>query len=211
MNYLTLIKILFFAAMLATPVVAVSADGNSTGVSKVSCALYDIDMPSHWICEDPFDADGMPPVRGALILDAVGGQTKSHLHHQLWKCFDINHVDDTQHCSVYGYILPSGDKPDFELVWGMINRRTKRYGSEWVKVEGGYMKSAPNVKNVGMKVNKNGALEKSDTNDRVIVVVREGSKYVHVLEITVPESRYRSEENFRHMVDNVWKSWKLKK
>lgn len=210
MNCLTMIKMLFVAAMLATPFMAVSADEVVPEVSKVSCALYDVDIPSYWISKDSFDADGMPPVRGALLLDAVGGQTKCHLNYQYWQYLDKNHLDDIQGCSINSYILPSGDKPDFELAWGMIDRSTKRYGSKWIKIEGGYMKSAPNVKNEGMKVGTKG-LEKNVNYDREIVVVREGPKYVHVLSISVPESRYGSDVKFRRMVDNVWKSWKLKK
>lgn len=210
MNCLTIFKVIFVAAMLATPVSAVSADDNATGVSKVSCPLYDISLPSHWICENPFDAAGMPPVRGALLLDAVGGETKCHLCYQSWKFFDINHIDDSQSCYIQSYILPSGDKPDIEFVKAMRDRQSEHRGSsKWIKVEQGYMKSSA-VKNEGMKVTAKG-FEKVVTHDREIEVLREGREYVHLLTISVPENRYKSDVKFRRIVDNVWKSWKLKK
>lgn len=198
------------AALLAAPLSAASADDRAGGVSKVSCTLYDIELPSNWICKDSFDAAGMPPVRGALILDAVGGETKCHLYHQKWEDFDINHLDDIQYCYIESYILPSGGKPDFEVFRGMAERQSKHKGSsKWIKIEGGYMKSS-DVKNEGMKVGKKG-VEKVVTHDRDIIVLREGREYIHRLSISVPESRYRSDEKFRRTVDNVWKNWKLKK
>lgn len=199
--------------MPATSVPALSANDNASGVSKVSCPLYDIAVPSHWICKAPFGADGMPPVRGALLLDATGGQTKCHLYHMSWESFDIDHPKDAQSCGIDSYILPSGAKPDIEFVKAMIDRWHKHRdssNSEWIKIERGYMKSSC-VKNEGMKVGKKGGIEKVITHDRTIEVMREGREYVHILKIAVPENKYKSDEKFRRTVDNIWKNWKVKK
>lgn len=209
MNCLPIIKIAFIIAMLAIPASAFSAEGDAYEVCKVSCPLYDITLPTNWICEYAFDAAGMPPVRGSLLLDAVGGEIKCHLCYQSWECFDINHVQDAQSCFIRNWTLPSGEKPDFGLVKALIDRRSD--GTlKWVKIAGGYMCSSFKI-NEGMKIEKNGIAKKVVTRDRCIKVMLDGQKYVHLLEITVPESRYKSDKNFRLMVDNVWKSWKVKK
>lgn len=208
MNCLTIFRVLFFAAMLAIPVSVVSADGNANIARKESCALYDITLPSHWVREYPFDASGMPPVRGALLLDAIGGETKCHLCYQSWQFFDKNHYEDSESCHIYSYILPKGGKVDIEFLKAMIDRQSIRPGS-WKKIEHGYMKSV-DCKNEGFKI---GAAdpEKVIAYDRSIELLLEGSNYVHHLSISVPENRYKSDEKFRRAVDNVWKSWKLKK
>lgn len=196
-------------AMLAIPASVVSADGDAYEVRKVSCPLYDITLPASWICEYPFDAAGMPPVRGALLLGADGDETKCHLRYQSWGYCDINHTQDTQHCIIYNWTLPSGEKPDFEFVKAMIDRREN--GSlKWVKIEGGYVSSSVRMSE-GIKIEKNGGIKKVASRNRSIKVMREGREYVHLLEIRVPESRYESDEKFRRMVDNAWKSWKVKK
>ncbi len=213
MNYPAIIRAAVVAALLATPLAEVLAEDNATGVRKTSCTLYDIETPAHWICTEAFDANGNPPVRGALILDAIGGQTKCHLRHQHWRFFDKNNFTDAQSCDIESYILPSGDKPDFDSVWAMIDRRSSHKhpaSSKWIKIERGYMR-ASYVTDVGMKVSKKGVLEKVTNHDRNIIVVREGREYVHVLSMSVPASRYRSDEKFRRKVDNVWKNWKLKR
>lgn len=210
MNCPLIIRMVFLAAILSTPFFAVSADNYATGVRKESCKLYDIVLPENWISKDAIDAAGMPPTCGALLLDATGGETKCHLSHQKWQFFDINHLDDTQYCNIESYILPSGAKPDFKVVWDMIDRRSHYpASSKWIRIEGGYMKSL-DVENEGWKVTTKG-LEKVVNQDRCIDVLREGPKYVHHLHICVPAKRYRTDENFRRMVDNVWKNWKLKK
>lgn len=208
MNCLSIFRILFITILLAIPVSAASADGNANGMRKESCALYDITLPEHWIRENPFDADGMPPVRGALLLDAVGGATKCHLRYQSWEFFDKNHFENSQYCSVNSYILPKGGKVDIELLRAMIDRRTKHPGT-WKKIEHGYMKSVA-AESEGFKVGIAG-LEKVVAYDRFIDVLLEGSDYVHHLSISVPENRYRSDEKFRRTVDNIWKNLKLKK
>lgn len=210
-NCLLIIRIAFVAVMLAFTATSFAADINTKGVRTVSCALYDITLPANWMCKNPLDASGMPPVREALLLDAEGGETKIHLRYQSWELFDINHLDDTQHCSIQCYILPSGNKPDFEAVKAMISRRqSNRSGSsKWIKIEQGYMTSS-DVKNEGMKIGTAG-IEKVVTHDRVIEVLREGHEYVYHLTIQVPESKYKSDANFRRTVNNVWKSFRLKK
>lgn len=208
MNCPSIFRILFFAAMLAIPVAVVSADGNANIARKESCALYDITLPAHWICEDPFDASGMPPVRGALLLDAIGGATKCHLCYQLWQFIDKNHFEDSESCHIQSYILPDGGKVDIEFLKAMLDRQSS-HQSAWKKIEHGYMKSEV-LKNEGFKVGAAGP-EKVVAIDRSIDVLIEGSDYVHHLSISVPENRYKSDEKFRRAVDNVWKSWKLKK
>ncbi len=214
MNYhLSIIRIVFMAVLLATSVSAVSAEDNATGVCKASCALYDITLPTYWIGEDLLDADGMPPVRGALLYDAAGGETKCHLSYQSWSFIDLNHLDDTQSCHIKSYILPSGSKPDVSVLRAMLDRQNERLnkhvGRPWIKIEGGYMKSSEII-NEGMVIRAKGP-EKVVTRDRSIIVLREGREYVHLMSITVPESRYKSDEKFRRTVDNVWKNWTLKK
>lgn len=208
MNCLSIFRLLFFAASLAIPVSVVSADDKAGGVRKESCALYDITLPAHWICEYPFDASGMPPVRGSLLYDATGGETKCHLCYQSWSFFDKNHFEDSQSCHIYSYILPKGGKVDIEFLKAMIDRQSRHPGS-WKKIEHGYMKSI-DMENEGFKIGAAGP-EKVIAYDRCIDVLLEGDKYVHQLSISVPESRYRSDEKFRRAVDNVWKNWKLKK
>lgn len=208
MNWQPIIKTLFFWVMLAIPVYVVSADGNATGARKESCALYEVTLPTHWHRENPVDASGMPPVRGALLLDAVGGKTKCHLSYQKWQFFDRNHLEDAECCHIQSYILPDGGKVNIEFLKAMLDRQNSHPGS-WKKIEHGYMKSSA-VKNEGFKVGAAGP-EKVVTHDRSIEVLLEGRNYVHHLSISVPEKRYKSDENFRRAVDNVWKSWKLKK
>lgn len=208
MNCLSIFRILFFAAMLAIPVSVVSADSNANIVRNESCALYDITLPAHWICEYPFDASGMPPVRGALLLDAIGGETKCHLCYQSWQFFDKNHFENSESCHIQSYILPDGGKVDIKFLKAMLDRQNS-HPSAWKKIEHGYMKSAV-LKNEGFKVGAAG-LEKVVTYDRSIDVLLEGSDYVHHLSISVPENRYKSDEKFRRAVDNVWKNCKLKK
>lgn len=210
MNCPLIIRIVLLTAMLSTPFFAVPADNYAKGVRKESCKLYELELPENWISEDPIDASGMPPTRGALLYDDNGGETKCHLSYQSWKFFDINHIDDKQSCRIGSYILPSGVKPDIKLVRGMVDRQNScPASSKWIKIEGGYMKSME-VRNEGWKVTPKG-LKQLFTDDRVIFVVREGREYVHRLEICVPAKRYRSDENYRRMVDNIWKNWKLKK
>lgn len=208
MNWTPILRILFFGCMLAIPMSVVSANGNTNGVRKESCVLYEITLPEHWIREYPFDASGMPPVRGALLLDAVGSETKCRLCYQSWQFFDKNHFEDTQICYIQSYILPDGGKVDIEFLKTMLNRQNSHPGS-WKKIEHGYIKSA-NAENEGYKVGATG-LEKVVVNNHFVDVLLEGSNYVHHLSIIVPENRYKSDEKFRRAVDNVWKNWKLKK
>ncbi len=208
MNWSPILKILFFWAMMAIPMSVVSADSNANGVRKESCALYEITLPAHWIREYPFDASVMPPVRGALLLDAVGGAIKCHLCYQSWQFFDKNHFEDSQSCHIQSYILPGGGKVDIEFLRAMLDRQNRHPGS-WNKIEKGYMMAAV-AKNEGFKVGAVG-LERVVAYNRFIDVLLEGSDYVHHLSIIVPESRYRSDEKFRRAVDNAWKNWKLKK
>ena len=185
MNCPLIIRMVFLAAILSTTVFAVSADNYTTVVRKESCKLYDIVLPENWISEDAIDAAGMPPTRGALLLDAIGGETKCHLSHQSWQLLDMNHLDDTQSCHIQSYILPSGAKPDFKVVRDMIDRQSHYLASsKWIKIEGGYMKSS-DEENEGWKVTTKG-LEKVVTHVRFIDVLREGPKYVHYMHICVP-------------------------
>ncbi len=209
MNCPLIIRILFLTALLSTPFFAVPADNYAKGVRKESCKLYELELPENWISEDPIDASGMPPTRGALLYDDAGGETKCHLSHQSWKFFDINHIDDAQSCHIESYILPSGAKPNIKLVRRKACLPPQYPSSKWIKIEGCYMKSME-VRNEGWKVTPKG-LKQLFTDDRVILVVREGREYVHLLEICVPAKRYRSDENYRRMVDSIWKNWKLKK
>lgn len=210
MNCQLISRFIFIATMLATSLSAVSGEDYPTGVRNESCKLYDIEIPVNLIREYPFDANGMPPVRGTLLYDDTGGETKCHLSYQSWQYIDLNHLDDTQHCVIYSYRLPKGGEPEIELLKGIENRNSNHpKSSKWIKIERGYMKSAY-VKNRGMKMTKKG-IEKVITHDRSIKVLLEGREYMHLLDITVPENRYRTDEKFRGIVDNIWKNWKLKK
>lgn len=208
MNCLKIFRAILIAVMLTTPLSALSVDDNASGARKESCSLYEITLPAHWVREYPVDASGMPPVRGALLLDAVGGETKCHLSYQVWKFFDKKHYENSEHCSIQSYILPKGGKVDIEFLKAMIDRQNTRPGT-WKKIEHGYMKSEA-AESEGFKVGAKGP-EKVIAYDRFIDVLVEGSKYVHHLSINVPEERYRSDAKYRRAVDNVWKAWRLKK
>ncbi len=208
MNCLQIIRAVFVTAMMATCVSVASADGNANGVRKESCALYEITLPAHWIAGDPVSASAMPPVRGALLLDATGGETKCHLYYQSWQFFDKNHFEDSQSCHIQSYILPDGSKVDIDFLRAMLDRQSRHPGS-WKKIEHGYMKTVV-ADHEGLKVGAAG-FEKVVAYNRSIEVLLEGSDYVHHLSIIVPENRYRSDEQFRRAVDNIWKTWKMKK
>lgn len=208
MNCLSVFRILFIAALLAIPESAASATDSADGVRKVSCALYDIELPAHWNCEYTFDASGMSPMRGTLLYDSTGGETKCHLCYQSWSFFDKNHFEDSQTCHIRSYILPNGGKVDIELLRAILDRNSRHPGS-WKKIENGYMKSVDG-EDEGFKIGPAGP-EKVVAYDRFIDVLLMGDKYVHHLLIIVPENRYRSDEKFRRSVDNIWKNFKLKK
>ncbi len=207
-NWPPILKGLFFGAMLAIPVSVLSVESNANRVRKELCALYEITLPTHWIRESSFAVSGMPPVRGALLFDAAGSETKCHLCYQSWQFFDKNHFENAESCHIRSYILPDGGKVDIELLKTMLDRQNSHPGS-WKKIDHGYMKSA-DAENEGFKVGAAG-LEKVVTYDRFIDVLLEGSDYVHHLSIIVPEDRYRSDEKFRQVIDIIWKNWRLKK
>lgn len=208
MNCLSVFRILLIAALPAIPVSAASADDKAEGMRKESCALYEITLPAHWVREYPVDASGMSPVRGALLYDDHGGETKCHLCYQVWQFFNKSHYEDSEHCGIRSYILPDGSKVNIESLKAMLDRQSYHPGS-WKKIEHGYMKSI-DCNSEGFKAGPTGP-EKVIAYERHIEVLLEGSDYVHHLSISVPEDRYRSDEKFRRSVDNVWKNWKLKK